>query len=103
MTIFSDYGQAADPAADADHAAYEAYVAGKCRGHQFPSEAAACTDATADFTAACERTVAAGVCTGCEEEAAELLPWTPRERLCWRCTDLQLDLMAKAIGEMVTS
>lgn len=60
-------------------------------------------DALADFTAACERTVAGGRCTGCEEEAAELLPWTPRERLCWACTDLQLDLMAKAIGELVTS
>lgn len=159
--IFDDYGQAADHDYDADHAAYEAYAAGKCRGHQFPSqvpnttaidavsgeirfdiaeagtitegsimrvrnhqgfghglrpgtdsdmnclscqrEDAARRDATADFTAACERTVAGGRCTGCEQEAAELLPWTPRERLCWACTDLQLDLMAKAIGEMVTS
>lgn len=130
-------------------------VAGKCRGHQFPSQVpnttaidaatgevrfeiaeagtitegsvmrvrnhqgyghglrpgtdrdincADCTaeaDAQRDFTAACERTVAAGRCTGCENEAPELVPWAG-ERLCWSCTDLQLDLMAAAMDELVT-
>jgi hypothetical protein len=59
-------------------------------------------DAERDFTAACERTVAPGQCTGCEEHAPELLPWTPRERLCWSCTDLQLDLLARAMGEVTS-
>jgi hypothetical protein len=66
-------------------------------------ELAAQADARRDFTASCERTVAAGQCTGCGAASPELLPWTPRERLCWDCTDLQLDLMALAIGELVTS
>lgn len=60
-------------------------------------------DAVEDHAASCERTIAGGRCTGCERESAELLPWTSRERLCWDCADLQLDLMALAIGEMVTS
>jgi hypothetical protein len=55
-----------------------------------------------DHAASCERTVAAGRCTGCGEEAGELIPWTPRERLCWRCTDLQLDLLALAMGQAWT-
>lgn len=100
MTIFSDYGQAADPAADADHAAYEQF---QVREDTALQDALAQYDAVEDHAASCERTVAAGRCTGCEAEAGELIPWTPRERLCWACTDLQLDLMAKAIGEMVTS
>ena len=56
-------------------------------------------DAEHDFTASCERTVAPGVCTGCERPAAELLPWTPVERLCHGCVSYQLDLLAKAISE----
>lgn len=59
-------------------------------------EDAARTDAQRDFTAACERTVAPGQCTGCEADAAELIPWSG-EKLCWRCVDVQLDLMAAAI------
>ena len=55
-------------------------------------------DALADFAAACERTVAPGQCTGCEENAAELIPWSG-EKLCWHCVDVQLDLMAAAILE----
>jgi hypothetical protein len=86
-----------DPVYEADARNYLA--TGKCRGHQFPSEISARADAEADFTAASERTVAPGRCTGCETDAAELLPWTPRERLCWRCVDLQLDLLAGAISE----
>lgn len=42
-----------------------------------------------------EQMVAAGQCTGCEAETGELVPWAG-ERLCWNCTDLQLDLMALA-------
>lgn len=63
------------------------------------TEAMAQYDAVEDHAASCERTVAAGRCTGCEQEAGELIPWTPRERLCWRCTDLQLDLLALAMGQ----
>jgi hypothetical protein len=83
----------------------ECRESGKCRGHQFPSKAAeldaarAQYDAVEDFIALSERTVAAGRCTGCEADAPELLPWTSHERLCWRCVDLQLDLLAKAISE----
>ena len=55
-------------------------------------------DAQADFTAASERTVAPGQCTGCEEDAPELIPWSG-EKLCWACVDVQLDLMAQAILE----
>ena len=68
--------------------------------HEFYLDQAAMVDAQADFTAACERTVAGGTCTGCEEAAGELIPWTPNERLCWRCVDLQLDLLAVAMGEL---
>jgi hypothetical protein len=66
------------------------------------SEPRARADAVADFTASCERTVAAGRCTGCEEASPELVPWSG-ERLCWSCVDVQLDLMALAIGELVTA
>lgn len=38
-------------------------------------------------------------CTGCEQLSCELVPWSG-ERLCWDCTDLQLDLMAKALQDM---
>lgn len=38
-------------------------------------------------------------CTGCEQGTTELVPWSG-ERLCWDCTDLQLDLMAKALQDM---
>lgn len=55
-------------------------------------------DAIADFTASCERTVRGGQCTGCEAEAAELIPWSS-QRLCWSCVDTQLDLLARAILE----
>jgi hypothetical protein len=65
-------------------------------------ELAAKADAQRDFAASCERTVAAGQCTGCEEPSPELLPWSG-QRLCWRCVDVQLDLMALAIGELVAS
>lgn len=58
------------------------------------------TDAEHDFTAACERTVAPGRCTGCEADADTLIPWSG-ERLCWPCTDTQLDLMAQAMTESV--
>jgi hypothetical protein len=63
------------------------------------TEALACYDAVEDFTASCERTVAPGQCTGCERDAGELIPWSG-ERLCWRCVDLQLDLLALAMGEL---
>ena len=66
--------------------------------HAVPADTRACYDAIADFTAACERTVAPGLCTGCEVPAAELLPWSG-ERLCMGCVDLQLDLLAKAVRE----
>jgi hypothetical protein len=66
------------------------------------AEARACYDAHEDFTAACERTVAAGQCTGCEETAPELIPWSG-QRLCWHCVDLQLDLMALAVRELVAA
>ena len=46
-----------------------------------------------------EHTVAGGVCTLCENEASELVPWGTAERLCWGCTDLQIDLLAKAVAE----
>jgi hypothetical protein len=39
------------------------------------------------------------VCTGCEKTTdGDLVPWAG-ERLCWTCTDLQLDLMALAVQE----
>jgi len=38
------------------------------------------------------------VCTGCERNASELVPWSG-EQLCWDCVDTQLDLMAKAVSE----
>ena len=37
-------------------------------------------------------------CTGCEQLSTELVPWSG-ERLCWTCTDLQLDLLAKALED----
>lgn len=37
-------------------------------------------------------------CTGCEKLTAERIPWSG-ERLCWDCTDLQLDLLAKALED----
>jgi hypothetical protein len=82
---YADYGQAADSWADADHAAYEQYARAR-------------EDAAHDFTAACERTVAPGTCTSCGTPSPELIPWSG-ERLCWECTDLQLDLLAKAVQE----
>lgn len=42
-----------------------------------------------------------GRCTLCEEDATELVPWGQRESLCWQCADYQLDLMARAIQEIV--
>lgn len=62
------------------------------------TEARAQYDAVEDFAAQCERTVAPGQCTGCEVASPELVPWSG-ERLCWSCTDIQLDLLAKAICE----
>jgi hypothetical protein len=44
------------------------------------------------------RTLASGRCTLCEADTAELVPWAG-ERLCWTCTDLQLDLLARAVME----
>lgn len=39
------------------------------------------------------------VCTGCGQPSGEpLIPWSG-QRLCWPCTDLQLDLLAKASAE----
>ena len=72
----------------------ELYEAGELAWQQ------ARTDAETDFTAACERTIAAGRCTGCEQDVPELLPWASHERLCWACADLQLDLLAIAVGEL---
>ena len=74
--------------ASADEAVQQAWYARQAR-----------VDATHDHAAQCERTVAPGVCTGCERPSAELLPWTPAERLCHRCVSFQLDLLAKAIAE----
>lgn len=65
-------------------------------------EAQAQYDAMGDIAAACERTVAPGQCTGCEQDSPELIPWSS-QRLCWACVDLQLDLMALAIGELVAA
>lgn len=62
------------------------------------TETGAMTDAAVDFQAACERTVAGGRCTLCENESAELIPWSG-ERLCMGCVDLQLNLLAKAVQE----
>lgn len=42
-----------------------------------------------------------GRCTLCEEEVPELVQWAARERLCWRCADYQLDLLALAVQELV--
>lgn len=64
----------------------------------FDAEARARLDATADFSAQCEKTVMGGRCTMCEASSYELLPWSG-ERICWDCFDHQLDLMAKAIRE----
>lgn len=36
-----------------------------------------------------------GTCTQCEAATAELIAWSG-ERLCWDCTDRQLDLLALA-------
>jgi hypothetical protein len=42
---------------------------------------------------------AARICTGCDREVyGDLVPWSG-ERLCWDCTDLQLDLLAAALLE----
>lgn len=46
----------------------------------------------------CERTVAGGTCTLCGHDSDELLPWASSERLCWDCTDYQLDLLALAVS-----
>lgn len=46
-----------------------------------------------------EMTVAGGRCTLCEADAPELTPWATRERLCWTCVDLQLDMLALALVE----
>lgn len=61
------------------------------------SAISALCDAQADFASAAERTVAPGRCTLCEEDSPELVPWSG-ERLCWNCTDRQLDLLALAVG-----
>lgn len=37
-------------------------------------------------------------CTGCERLTAVRIPWAG-ERLCWACTDFQLDLVAKALED----
>jgi hypothetical protein len=37
-------------------------------------------------------------CTGCGQMTCQLVPWSG-QRLCWDCTDTQLDLMAKAVTE----
>jgi hypothetical protein len=55
----------------------------------------------ADLNASCETTVAAGRCTLCENDAAELVPWTTRERLCWECVDQQMDLLARAVEDIL--
>ena len=46
-----------------------------------------------------ELVIAGGLCTLCENDADELLPWGGCERLCWACVDLNLDLLAKAVSE----
>lgn len=81
---------------DGTDASFEALQASGYQG--FYLDQLAMADAQRDFAAACERTVAPGQCTGCEEAAPELIPWSG-QRLCWRCVDLQLDLLAKAIAE----
>jgi hypothetical protein len=44
-------------------------------------------------------TLPRNVCTGCKRGTdGDLVPWSG-QRLCWDCTDLQLDLMAKAVLE----
>lgn len=63
-------------------------------GESFSKLVAAGADAYLDFAASRERTVSPGSCTGCGLPAAELIPWSG-QRLCWPCTDVQLDLMAK--------
>jgi hypothetical protein len=49
----------------------------------------------------CEKTVAAGRCTLCENDAAELVPWATGERLCWECVDQQMDLLARAVEDIL--
>lgn len=100
MTIFSGYvarSAGHDGTYDApdvrDDSPLMRQIAAEVRADQ-----AARRDAVADFTAACERTVRGGQCTGCETPAPELIPWSG-ERLCWDCVDTQLDLLAKAILE----
>lgn len=46
-----------------------------------------------------EMAVSGGLCTLCERHADELIPWAARERLCWPCVDVQLDLLATALME----
>lgn len=48
-----------------------------------------------------EAAVKGGTCTLCEDDASELVPWATRERLCWHCVDIQLDLLAKAVRDIM--
>lgn len=38
-------------------------------------------------------------CTVCGRLTCQLIPWSG-EKLCWDCTDTQLDLMSKALQDM---
>lgn len=49
--------------------------------------------------AACEQTVRGGRCTSCEEDAPELYPTGGGQRICGRCWDASMDLLAKAVSE----
>jgi hypothetical protein len=73
-------------------------VAGFATEETFEQVVEAGVDAYLEFAVSCERTVAPGSCTGCGGEADELIPWSG-QRLCWNCTDAQLDLIAKAVLE----
>lgn len=57
-------------------------------------------DARHDFTATVNRAVAPGSCTGCETSGVKLFRYG-REILCGGCMDTQLDLMAKAVIDLV--
>jgi hypothetical protein len=54
-------------------------------------------EAWADYNRALE---ALSRCTMCERSGGDLVPWSG-ERLCWDCTDKQLDLLAMAMQDQL--
>ena len=60
---------------------------------EFELEQQARADAERDFAAVMAQETPEGHCTGCGFPDEELVPWSG-QRLCWGCTDIQLDLAA---------